>query len=174
MSHFVLYSCKNFTTKALAAAALGLDWSDIMIMLCEVILWLCYSYVVAAATAAVLARREAVLWLSCLRFLQLLKSPSSLLPHILPVLDSANSPESVNSETTGAVSRIRNTLFIIYSSLGSWLPWFLETCVIHHFPWCRFEYHGCNSQSPTRSFALRKINILLKCCHQKTKQNIKP
>ena len=56
MSHFVLYSCKNFTTKALAAAALGLDWSDIMIMLCEVILWLCYSYVVAAATAAVLHR----------------------------------------------------------------------------------------------------------------------
>ena len=65
MSHFELYACKNFTTKSLAAAALGLDWSDIMIMLCEVILWLCYGYVVAAATAAVSARREAVLWLPC-------------------------------------------------------------------------------------------------------------
>ena len=90
MSHFELYACKNFTTKSLAAAALGLDWSDIMIMLCEVILWLCYGYVVAAATAAVLARREAVLWLS---FLQLLKSPSSLLAHALPTLGSVNSAD---------------------------------------------------------------------------------
>ena len=31
--------------KALAAAALGLHWSDFMIMLYEVMLWLCYGYV---------------------------------------------------------------------------------------------------------------------------------
>ena len=29
------------------------------------LLWLCYGYVVAAATAAESARREAVLWLPC-------------------------------------------------------------------------------------------------------------
>ena len=109
MSHFELYACKNFTTKSLAAAALGLDWSDIMIMLCEVILWLCYGYVVAAATAAVLARREAVLWLLCLQFLQLLKSPSSLLARTLPTLGSANRADNVNSETTGTMSKISNT-----------------------------------------------------------------
>ena len=115
MSHFVLYSCKNFTTKALAAAALGLDWSDIMIMLCEVILWLCYSYVVAAATAAVLARREAVLWLSCLRFLQLLKSPSSLLAHTLTTLGSVNCADSVNSETISITNWISETQVILPS-----------------------------------------------------------
>ena len=48
--------------KALAVAALGLHWGNIMVMLYEVILWLCYGYVVAAATAAVSERRESVLW----------------------------------------------------------------------------------------------------------------
>ena len=43
--------------QVLAAAAPGLCWSDIMVMLCEVILWLHYGYVTAAASA----RREAVL-----------------------------------------------------------------------------------------------------------------
>jgi len=115
MSHFELYACKNFTTKSLAAAALGLDWSDIMIMLCEVILWLCYGYVVAAATAAVLARREAVLWLLCLQFLQLLKSPSSLLAHALPTLGSVNSADSVNSETISITNWISETQVILPS-----------------------------------------------------------
>ena len=50
---------------AAAAAASGLYWSDIMVMLCEVMLWLCYGYVAAAATAAVSARKEAVLWPPC-------------------------------------------------------------------------------------------------------------
>ena len=36
-----------------------------MVMLCEVMLWLCYGYVAAAATAAVSARKEAVLWPPC-------------------------------------------------------------------------------------------------------------
>ena len=115
MSHFELYACKNFTTKSLAAAALGLDWSDIMIMLCEVILWLCYGYVVAAATAAVFARREAVLWLLCLQFLQLLKSPSSLLAHALPTLGSVNSADSVNSETISITNWISETQVILPS-----------------------------------------------------------
>ena len=51
--------------KALTAAALGLCWSDIMIMLYEVMLWLDYDFVMVAALAAVSARREAVLWLPC-------------------------------------------------------------------------------------------------------------
>ena len=48
-----------------AAVALGLHCSGIMVMLCEVMLWLCYGYVAAAATAAVSARKEAVLWPPC-------------------------------------------------------------------------------------------------------------
>ena len=48
-----------------AAVALGLHWRGIMIMSCEVMLWFRYSYVAAAATAAVSARKEAVLWPPC-------------------------------------------------------------------------------------------------------------
>ena len=42
----------------------------------------------------------------CLQFLRLLESPSSFLAHAFLTLDSAN---SVNSETTGTVSRISET-----------------------------------------------------------------
>lgn len=66
-------------------------------------------YVVAAATAAVLARREAGLWLPCLQFPQLLKSPSSLLAHTLPSLGS------VNSETISITSWISETQVILPS-----------------------------------------------------------
>ena len=38
----VQYTCMNFTRKDLAAAALGLHWSTIVIMLYEAMLWLCY------------------------------------------------------------------------------------------------------------------------------------
>ena len=63
---------------ALAAAALGLPWSGIMITLYDIYiyvmlymlydcvvapLWLCYGDVVAAATAPASTRTEAVLWL---------------------------------------------------------------------------------------------------------------
>ena len=47
--------------KAPAAAASVPQLSGIMLVLCEVMLWLHYGYVMAAA----LARREAVLWLPC-------------------------------------------------------------------------------------------------------------
>ena len=49
-----------------------------------------YGYVVAAATAAVPAKREQ----GCLQFLWLLKPPSSLLAHALPILGSGNSAQS--------------------------------------------------------------------------------
>ena len=57
------YACMTFTMNALAAAALGLHWSGIMVMLYKVMLWLCY--VMAAAMVVMSAKREAVLWLSC-------------------------------------------------------------------------------------------------------------
>ena len=41
--YFVQYACKNFTVKALATTASRLHWGSIMIMLCEVILWLLYA-----------------------------------------------------------------------------------------------------------------------------------
>ena len=47
----------TFAMEALAAAISGLHWSDIMVMLYEVLLWLCCGYLMAAASA----RREAVL-----------------------------------------------------------------------------------------------------------------
>ena len=50
--------------ETLAAAALGLNWSNSMVMLYEVMLWLCYGYVMSIMTASS-ARREAVLWLPC-------------------------------------------------------------------------------------------------------------
>ena len=55
----------SFTMKALAAAALGLHWSSLMIMLYRVMLWLCYGYVMSTAMAAASTRREALLWLLC-------------------------------------------------------------------------------------------------------------
>ena len=64
MGYFVQSTCMSFTMKALAAAALGLNWSNSMVMLYEVTLWLCYGYVMSIMTAAS-ARREAVLWLPC-------------------------------------------------------------------------------------------------------------
>ena len=39
------YTCMSFTMKVLAAAVLGLHWSDTMAMLYEVMLWLHYSSV---------------------------------------------------------------------------------------------------------------------------------
>ena len=54
--------------KILAAAALGLYWSDIMVILREVMLGFHYGHIMvipAAAAAAALARKEAVLWLPC-------------------------------------------------------------------------------------------------------------
>ena len=38
-------ACMSFTMKALAAAALGLHWSDIMVTLHEVMLWQPYGYI---------------------------------------------------------------------------------------------------------------------------------
>lgn len=51
--------------KALAAAAPGLRWSDIMVMLCQVMLWLCFGYIMTMLWLLLQlhasARREAVL-----------------------------------------------------------------------------------------------------------------
>ena len=65
MGYFVPYACMSFAMKALGAAALGLHWRDIVVMLYEVMFWLRYGYVMAAAIAAASARREALLWLLC-------------------------------------------------------------------------------------------------------------
>ena len=40
MACCVRYACKSVTRRALAAAALGLQRSDSVVMLCEVMLWL--------------------------------------------------------------------------------------------------------------------------------------
>ena len=59
--YFVPYACMRFIMKALAAAALGLHFRDIKVILYEAILWLLYGYVVAVATTAASSRRVAVL-----------------------------------------------------------------------------------------------------------------
>ena len=115
MSYFAWYACISFPMKALAAAALGLHWRNIIIMLymricygyIMVMLWLllrcCFSQEWGCVIAALPARRE---W-TYLQLLWLLTSPSNFLALTLPTLGLAN---SVNSKTIGAVNRINNTL----------------------------------------------------------------
>ena len=49
MGYCVWYACMRFTVEAMAATASGLHWSNIMIMLYDLVLWLLYGYVVAIA-----------------------------------------------------------------------------------------------------------------------------
>ena len=44
-------ACMDFTVKVLAAAALGLHWSNITVLLYEITLWLHYGYVRASLVA---------------------------------------------------------------------------------------------------------------------------
>ena len=74
-------------------------WGHVMALL-----RLRYGYVVAAATAAVPAKREQ----GCLQFLWLLKPPSSISGRVLPNLGSANTVGSVNSKAIGIMKRISN------------------------------------------------------------------
>ena len=83
--------------------------------------YIIWGYIMAAATAAASVRNEAVLWLpcqpgekTCLQFLQLLESPSSLLAHTLPIVGSASSVDSVN--------RISHTCAQLFSHV-----WFFVT-----------------------------------------------
>ena len=57
IAYFVWYTCVSFTMKALAAAALGLHWSNIMVMVCEVMLWLYYG--------CAMVMLQLLLWLLC-------------------------------------------------------------------------------------------------------------
>ena len=54
----------SFTMKALTAAVVGLHWSSTMVSSYEVMLRLCYGFVVAAAMGAASAKRR-LLWLLC-------------------------------------------------------------------------------------------------------------
>ena len=83
--------------------------------------YIIWGYITAAATAAASVRNEVVLWLpcqpgenTCLQFLQLLESPSSLLAHTLPIVGSASSVDSVN--------RISHTCAQLFSHV-----WFFVT-----------------------------------------------
>ena len=78
-------------------------------------LWLgygcCYRCCVSQERGCVMTampdRREQI----CLQFLWLPESPSSLSAHTLPIPDSANSANSVNSKTSGITNRnIKNTV----------------------------------------------------------------
>ena len=83
----------SVTMKALTAAVAGLHWSNTMVSSYEVMLRLCYGYVVAAAMGSASAKRETVMaavpawreW-TCLLFLWLLESLSSFLACALPFL----------------------------------------------------------------------------------------
>ena len=55
----------------------------------------------------------------CLQFLWLLSSVSSLLACSLPTLDSVNSADSVNSQTTGAVHRMKSDTTGVVSRIPS-------------------------------------------------------
>ena len=103
-SAFVRNACRSFTVKALAV----LRWS------CTGVRGyvLAVMVVMAVATAAASARREAVFQLPCQPGESNLSavpvapvSSSRLLAHTLPTQGSTNSAGSVNSNTVGAVNR---------------------------------------------------------------------
>ena len=86
-------------------------------------LWLSYAYVMAVATVAASARREAVYGccvsqekINMLQFLLLLES-SSLLDHVLPTLGSVNRVNTVNSKTTSIMNRTNKTIPLLFSWL---------------------------------------------------------
>ena len=45
LGYFVWWACASFNMKALVAAALGLHWRNVMVMLHEVMLRLCYGFI---------------------------------------------------------------------------------------------------------------------------------
>ena len=108
------YPCMRFTMKALAAAALGLPWSSLMVVLYKAMLWLCHGYVMALLWLLLwlLHQKGERLCFGCHAsqeriniyavpmapgiFLQLPRSH-------LTYLDSTN---SVNSETAGSTVQI--------------------------------------------------------------------
>ena len=133
MSYFTQYTCMSFTMRAMAAV---LHWtSGIMVMLYEIILRLCHGYAMA------------VLWL----LLQLLRQPGERLcdgcwasqerrnmsaflmaPQVFFQPLSSHCAHTgfskqwgyVNRETTGAVSRINDTLSIMKT---------IKLCIIQIF-----------------------------------------
>ena len=119
MSCFVWWAYAGFNMKALAAAALGIHWRNVMVMLHEVMLWLCYGFIMVMLWLLLWLRRqpaERLRYGYCAR--QESKpvcrshGSSSLLPAsvgALPTLGSANSANSVNREITGVRYKISNT-----------------------------------------------------------------
>ena len=68
MGYFVWYACMSFPMKALAAAALGPHLSGIMVMLYEVMLWLCCGYITVMLWLLLWLLHqpgESVLWPPC-------------------------------------------------------------------------------------------------------------
>ena len=122
------YVCLNFTMKALAAAALGVRWSNVMVML-----WLHYGYVVATAMAAASVRRGCVTAAASVRreqtrlqHLWLLRSPSRLSAHASPTLGSVNSEDSGDGKTIGITDRISETSSVLCFAIMK-----LELCILH-------------------------------------------
>ena len=137
------YTCTHFTMKALAAAVLGLHWSNITV-LCY--MTLCYGYVMVMyvccysccvsqerdrVVAAMPARRE---WMY-LQFLRLLASSSSFLACALPTLDLW----TVQTVWTGSAIKWAKKVLIDLAQ------GYLFDLVSYHFP-----HHNFNSL-PLRS-----------------------
>ena len=105
----------RFTMKALAAAALGLPWSSLMVVLYKAILWLCHGYVMVLLWLLLwlLHQKGERLCYGChasqerINVSAVPTAPCIFLqlPHShLTYLDSTNSANSVNSKTVGTVS----------------------------------------------------------------------
>ena len=115
----VQYAGMSFTMKALAAAALGLPWSGIIIMLYEVMLWLLQGSVMVMLWPLLQLLRQPGdrLCYGCQASQEKIKAsavpmaPSSLSASSLPTLGSANYADSVNGETIGITNKMKsNTL----------------------------------------------------------------
>ena len=116
--------------KALAAAALGLHWSDIMGVLCELMLWLHYSSVTVLLWSLLwlLSQPGERLCCGCRASQERINvSAVPMAPCVffqplsLPTLGSVNSG---NSKTIGITNGISNTVNLLVSaSPGSMLLW---------------------------------------------------
>ena len=107
MGYCVQYACMSFTMKALAAAASGLHWSNTMVTLYKVMLWLAILCLCCGCCYGCCVSQERI---NLSAFPMLLESPSSLLTHTLPTLCLAYSEESVNSETIGIMNRMKSNI----------------------------------------------------------------
>ena len=119
----VRYTCISVTMKALAAAASELHWSNIMVILYEIMLWPCYGHLMVMLW--LLCQPGKRLCYGCCASQEKIKVPVfPMAPRVFfqPLSSSLAYPgfsNSVNSKTIGIADRISQTDTILHSGCNS-------------------------------------------------------